>query len=1027
MYDGVVTAGQHARGVSPQPPRRTRKEERAAKRREKLRAKRLKEEEARRHAILNRNRHLDPLHPNAPKHKRSTAGATRIRKALTALLVAGSVGAVVFASLRGADIGRKISKTPSIETSIAPSIEGADIANISWPKSTAEIAVHKSYSRVLAGGVEENGNGDRNNTAVLLRPTAIAEGAMGIYVVDEGAQELRLLGTDGKVRSLNIGIDPLGASRPKAVATLPSGQVVVALSNPSRLMLLDGTKRTPLNAPGLVDPVAMTADSKGNVYIADPGARNVWKLTASGIVAVVEPGVLAGPTGVALDKDGTLYVADPALGIVGKVDTNGAFSTLAAMTNRQADFPLALPIDEAPVAVAVVDTDVLVVGAQSRLYRIVPGGDDVLSPPEVKLVTEALQFPTAIISTRNNRYLVVDGGSQRVLSFDQRNENRAVVERPQQDRVPDRTATDAIDVRLLEPTSAAAAPNGDIIVSDRSAQLVWAISPDGSARVLAGNSQKGAALFGGPANEVAAQDPGSVAVDADGSVYFVEEETGRIRVVRSDGNINLAYPLPADAPDADSVNRAMLEAGRRISLDRFLPGLIGVGRGTSLFAVDRRDGTVALVNNGVIRILGVVGPASAMAVTSTDEVLIATLDGNIHRVVAGSDAVIGTYEPVDSEAFPGGRKPLLSAGNAGTVYVQNVASASSSDKRFSFVTAPVFGDTPEAQAAIAAASASVSSRTAQLASSVPFALLRDGSSLAFGRRGQVLSRTTSDGFFTQTSVLASPTPRNIVGSLADEAVLAGLQTMAVGLDDTVVLARDNQIVTIRDSTVRQSTGDGRMTVTADPNDQLNLALRSVDHLSTDIDGNIYAGTADGLLTIKADGAATLQPSPSGGPRELLSRTADGDVFGRVGGVWQTNTQTKGASLPSGVGTLPTLRSLEMLSDGRAIALTEEGSAILVTAKEQKKLSLPKDFQPTHLTVDRSDVVSLLDSSTNQIVQIGPFGLRRIDLGAVGRVDNARQPGRAPNYTAISAMKDGSIALVDQATATIVLVRSNEQR
>jgi trimeric autotransporter adhesin len=101
-------------------------------------------------------------------------------------------------------------------------------------------------------------------------------------------------------------------------------------------------------------PVAVTEDSKGNIYVATPPGEYIYKLTSSGTVAPFAGigwagyGQISGPSGVATDKplnapaglgmgpSGQLYIADSVNNVIRSVrHTNGAYRISTVVGKRQ--------------------------------------------------------------------------------------------------------------------------------------------------------------------------------------------------------------------------------------------------------------------------------------------------------------------------------------------------------------------------------------------------------------------------------------------------------------------------------------------------------------------------------------------------------------------------------------------------------------------------------------------------------------------------------------------------------------------
>jgi sugar lactone lactonase YvrE len=104
----------------------------------------------------------------------------------------------------------------------------------------------------------------------------------------------------------------------------------------------DGGAATNAN---LYQPTAVSADSSGNLFIADNGNSVIRKVDTNGVITTVAgnnsslgysgdggPATDAGlfyPSGVAVDGSGDLFIADTIDSLIRKVDTNGIITTVA--------------------------------------------------------------------------------------------------------------------------------------------------------------------------------------------------------------------------------------------------------------------------------------------------------------------------------------------------------------------------------------------------------------------------------------------------------------------------------------------------------------------------------------------------------------------------------------------------------------------------------------------------------------------------------------------------------------------------
>lgn len=139
-------------------------------------------------------------------------------------------------------------------------------------------------------------------------------------------------------------------------------------------------------------PLGLTHDAAGNVYVADTGNHVIRRIAPDGSVTTLAGQAGAsgstdgigsaarfnGPTGIALGPDGDLYVADTQSSLIRRVTTAGAVTTYAGSTIGYADNATALAAQfYLPLGVAVAaNGDVLVAdNGNSRVRRILRNGN----------------------------------------------------------------------------------------------------------------------------------------------------------------------------------------------------------------------------------------------------------------------------------------------------------------------------------------------------------------------------------------------------------------------------------------------------------------------------------------------------------------------------------------------------------------------------------------------------------------------------------------------------------------------------
>lgn len=152
------------------------------------------------------------------------------------------------------------------------------------------------------------------------------------------------------------------------------------------------------------------------------------------------------------------------------------------------------------------------------------------------------------------------------------------------------------------PIALAVAQDNALIVSDNQSDKIWRLDPASRAlTVLAGNGINGFAPDGTVATQAALASPHQVAILSDGRIAFAERNSGRIRVIGTDGVLgtlasNLQEPIGlAVRGNVIFVSEAASHTVRSIDLGSGENTLIG-GFGAAGYAGDSGPATEALFN-----------------------------------------------------------------------------------------------------------------------------------------------------------------------------------------------------------------------------------------------------------------------------------------------------------------------------------------------------------------------------------------------------------------------------------------------
>ena len=226
------------------------------------------------------------------------------------------------------------------------------------------------------GSYGYNGDGIAATAASLYEPMGVAVDASGnVYIADMGNERVRKVNTAGIISTI-AGVSGPGPdiggfggdggpataaqlSQPAAVFVDNIGDVFIADGDNSRIrkILPFGIITTvvgggaslgdggPATEAQLAEPIALTMDAAGNMYICDGfGGNRIRKVSTTGVITTVAGTGSAGyngdgiaatsaqlsvPRGIAMDANGNLFIADNIHGRIRMVDAAGIITTIA--------------------------------------------------------------------------------------------------------------------------------------------------------------------------------------------------------------------------------------------------------------------------------------------------------------------------------------------------------------------------------------------------------------------------------------------------------------------------------------------------------------------------------------------------------------------------------------------------------------------------------------------------------------------------------------------------------------------------
>ncbi|MFZ6779754.1 SMP-30/gluconolactonase/LRE family protein [Undibacterium sp. Ji83W] len=249
--------------------------------------------------------------------------------------------------------------------------------------------------------------------------------------------------------------------------------------------------------------IGTAIDSKGKLFVTDPGNHTIRQVAADGAVSTLagkaeQPGSTDGaiaqarfrlPSGMAFDKAGNLYVADSGNHSIRKISLDGMVSTVAGKAGAPgtADGPAAKARFNTP-------TDVKI-DAAGNLY-------------------------VADFENHSIRKITPDGMVSTWAGASGKEGDAEGIAR---------------QARFRRPKALAFDPAGNLIVNDAGTMVIRRITPDGHVSTLSVGPEK----FDKNKNdqEIEYGEIDGMVADADGNVYVADRSSGKIRRITSSGDV----------------------------------------------------------------------------------------------------------------------------------------------------------------------------------------------------------------------------------------------------------------------------------------------------------------------------------------------------------------------------------------------------------------------------------------------------------------------------------------------------------
>ena len=484
-----------------------------------------------------------------------------------------------------------------------------------------------------------SGDGGQANAAELASPSKIDLDAQGnLYIADRRNNRIRKVAPDGTISTVTgdgrNGVFGLGGpaadggvGSPLAVTAGPNGSVFVSNFTEVFEIDADGVLNRRIGGAGIAALWGLAAPADGTLLIVDSDHHRVVRAGTDGIVNTIAgkdhllgddgPAIeaqLFEPIGIDLDSQGNLYIADNENSAIRRVAVDGGITTVA--------------------------------GGQT----LGPHGDG--GPALAANLNGAVDA-----AIHPNGELYVLDGRRRVRKVDSQGVITTFAGGAPFGTTGEGVPADEVDLRF--PVDITFDPDGNLYITDLSANTVQKVDTSGIITTVAGNGSRGFSGDGGPAVQAQLESPAAAAMGPDGALYIAG--SGRMRKVTPDGAISTLVELPRAATSMSLTPKGDLLIAnssnnwlRRVGLDgsifdmtRMISGFAGDGglatgaRARNIeSAVEHPDGRIFLSDsrNSRIRVLspfpsiaenGVVHAASFFQGVVAPEMIISLFGSNL--------------------------------------------------------------------------------------------------------------------------------------------------------------------------------------------------------------------------------------------------------------------------------------------------------------------------------------------------------------------------------------------------------------
>jgi len=429
---------------------------------------------------------------------------------------------------------------------------------------------------------------------------------------------------------------------------------------------------------GLALPTALAIDSKGNIYIADPGNSRIRMVATTGKIttvagsgtkcepstakcgdggkAVASAAALNLPNAVAVDAAGNIYIADSADHRIRAVNRTTSAITIAGVTIQ-------------PGNIATIAGTGNICPATTN-----PCGDT------GSAIAAALNFPEGvgvdglgnvyIADTRDNRIRVISHGASTINTY----AGSGIACVSSVSLCGDGGAL--LSAEFHFPMGLSIDPTNNLYVADSADQRVRFINvTTPSIGTVAGSGTQGFSGDGSTATSAQLNLPSSVFLDSTSNLLIADTGNQRVRIVTASNISTLAGGGPGDGVLATSTtlanpyNVAEDAAGNLYIADTANNRIRMVNATTKMISTVAGTGNAGYTGDGALATSATLNAPAAVAVDSSGDIFIADTNNMVIRKVDASTSFISTVAGNGSACLP----PPATCGDGGLATSANLS------------------------------------------------------------------------------------------------------------------------------------------------------------------------------------------------------------------------------------------------------------------------------------------------------------------------------------------------------------------